>query len=235
MWLILKKKTRYLFEAVMLLEFKSLPFGISQCIPRGLGPSELLPLLCRWWSYRHSQHSSLWCAARSNKVCGWCAPTEGGHLGGRLLLDSVWKCRRLFLEDNIRSPVKALLIAINLIFFSNLENIYSHLDEESSESSTYTTALPRERLRPRPKVFLCYSSKDGQNHMNVVQCFAYFLQDFCGCEVRSLKSLTFAGAHALLATLSLPPGLLRWYLPSSSAWLPSWGEPCTLPVSSTHH
>nr|XP_045241954.1 interleukin-17 receptor D isoform X2 [Macaca fascicularis] len=63
------------------------------------------------------------------------------------------------------------------------ENIYSHLDEESSESSTYTAALPRERLRPRPKVFLCYSSKDGQNHMNVVQCFAYFLQDFCGCEV----------------------------------------------------
>ncbi|XP_049632183.1 interleukin-17 receptor D [Suncus etruscus] len=63
------------------------------------------------------------------------------------------------------------------------ENIYSHLDEESSESSTYTTALPRERLHPRPKVFLCYSSKDGQNHLNVVQCFAAFLQDFCGCEV----------------------------------------------------
>ena len=86
----------------------------------------------------------------------------------------------------------------NPIFLSPLENIYSHLDEESSESSTYTTALPRERLRPRPKVFLCYSSKDGQNHMNVVQCFAYFLQDFCGCEVRNLKSLLLSWVGCVL-------------------------------------
>ncbi|KAJ1069104.1 hypothetical protein K5549_000415 [Capra hircus] len=93
-------------------------------------------------------------------------------------------------------PIRAVAITVPLVVISAFatlftvmcrkkqqENIYSHLDEESSESSTYTTALPRERLRPRPKVFLCYSSKDGQNHMNVVQCFAYFLQDFCGCEV----------------------------------------------------
>uniref|UniRef100_A0A9L0ST13 Interleukin-17 receptor D n=1 Tax=Equus caballus TaxID=9796 RepID=A0A9L0ST13_HORSE len=93
-------------------------------------------------------------------------------------------------------PIRAVAITVPLVVVSAFatlftvmcrkkqqENIYSHLDEESSESSTYTTALPRERLRPRPKVFLCYSSKDGQNHMNVVQCFAYFLQDFCGCEV----------------------------------------------------
>lgn len=106
-----------------------------------------------------------------------------------------------------------LLTGVNPVFFPNLENIYSHLDEESSESSTYTTTLPRERLRPRPKVFLCYSSKDGQNHMNVVQCFAYFLQDFCGCEVRDLKSLPLGGTCALhaafLSALSLPPGLLQ--------------------------
>ncbi|KAK2496064.1 hypothetical protein MC885_012225 [Smutsia gigantea] len=93
-------------------------------------------------------------------------------------------------------PIRAVAITVPLVVMSAFatlftvmcrkkqqENIYSHLDEESSESSTYTTALPRERLRPRPKVFLCYSSKDGQNHLNVVQCFAYFLQDFCGCEV----------------------------------------------------
>nr|XP_019579761.1 PREDICTED: interleukin-17 receptor D isoform X1 [Rhinolophus sinicus] len=93
-------------------------------------------------------------------------------------------------------PIRAVAITVPLVVISAFatlftvmcrkkqqENIYSHLDEESSESSTCTTALPRERLRPRPKVFLCYSSKDGQNHMNVVQCFAYFLQDFCGCEV----------------------------------------------------
>ncbi|XP_037347248.1 interleukin-17 receptor D isoform X1 [Talpa occidentalis] len=93
-------------------------------------------------------------------------------------------------------PIRAVAITVPLVVISAFatlftvmcrkkqqENIYSHLDEESSESSMYTAALPRERLRPRPKVFLCYSSKDGQNHMNVIQCFAYFLQDFCGCEV----------------------------------------------------
>ncbi|KAM9185606.1 interleukin-17 receptor D [Dugong dugon] len=93
-------------------------------------------------------------------------------------------------------PIRAVAITVPLVLISAFatlftvmcrkkqqENIYSHLDEESSESSAYATALPRERLRPRPKVFLCYSSKDGQSHVNVVQCFAYFLQDFCGCEV----------------------------------------------------
>ena len=117
---------------------------------------------------------------------------------------SKWSCHLLFLEDNIRSPVLGnrtkCCSLLSIIFFSNLENIYSHLDEESSESSTYTTALPRERLQPRPKVFLCYSSKDGQNHMNVVQCFAYFLQDFCGCEVRNLKSFLLP----LWVTCSVP-------------------------------
>ncbi|XP_052589777.1 interleukin-17 receptor D isoform X1 [Peromyscus californicus insignis] len=93
-------------------------------------------------------------------------------------------------------PIRAVAITVPLVVISAFatlftvmcrkkqqENIYSHLDEESPESSTYAAALPRDRLRPRPKVFLCYSSKDGQSHMNVVQCFAYFLQDFCGCEV----------------------------------------------------
>uniref|UniRef100_A0A8C2QKI1 Interleukin-17 receptor D n=1 Tax=Cricetulus griseus TaxID=10029 RepID=A0A8C2QKI1_CRIGR len=93
-------------------------------------------------------------------------------------------------------PIRAVAITVPLVVISAFatlftvmcrkkqhENIYSHLDEESPESSTYAAALPRDRLQPRPKVFLCYSTKDGQNHMNVVQCFAYFLQDFCGCEV----------------------------------------------------
>lgn len=70
-------------------------------------------------------------------------------------------------------------------FLSNLsaENIYSHLDEESSESSSHTTALSRERPWPRPKVFICYSTKDCPKHLAVIQSFAFFLQDFCGCAV----------------------------------------------------
>uniref|UniRef100_A0A8C8VHF5 Interleukin-17 receptor D n=1 Tax=Pelusios castaneus TaxID=367368 RepID=A0A8C8VHF5_9SAUR len=93
-------------------------------------------------------------------------------------------------------PIRAIAITVPLVVISAFatlftvmcrkkqqENIYSHLDEESSESSTYTATLHVERLRPRPKVFICYSSKDCQKHVNVIQCFAYFLQDFCGCEV----------------------------------------------------
>ncbi|MGH0133337.1 UNVERIFIED_CONTAM: hypothetical protein FKN15_058170 [Acipenser sinensis] len=66
------------------------------------------------------------------------------------------------------------------------ENIYSQLDEESSESSAHISALHVERLWPRPKVFICYSSEDGPKHSTVIQHFAYFLQDLCGCEVRTL-------------------------------------------------
>lgn len=65
-----------------------------------------------------------------------------------------------------------------------LENIYSQLDEESSESSNQSAALNAERPWPRPKVFICYSSRDCPKHTSVIQSFAYFLQDFCGCEVR---------------------------------------------------
>ncbi|XP_053152281.1 interleukin-17 receptor D isoform X1 [Hemicordylus capensis] len=93
-------------------------------------------------------------------------------------------------------PIRAIAITVPLVVISAFatlftvmcrkkqqENIYSHLDEESSESSAYSAALHVERQRPRPKVFICYSSKDCQKHINVIQCFAYFLQDFCGCEV----------------------------------------------------
>uniref|UniRef100_A0A4X2KT41 Interleukin-17 receptor D n=1 Tax=Vombatus ursinus TaxID=29139 RepID=A0A4X2KT41_VOMUR len=93
-------------------------------------------------------------------------------------------------------PIRAIAITVPLVVISAFatlftvmcrkkqqENIYSHLDEESSESSTYVATAPGERLHPRPKVFICYSSKDCQKHMTVIQCFAYFLQDFCGCEV----------------------------------------------------
>lgn len=64
-----------------------------------------------------------------------------------------------------------------------LENIYSQLDEESSESSNQSAALNAERPWPRPKVFICYSNRDGPKHTSVIQSFAYFLQDFCSCEV----------------------------------------------------
>ncbi|XP_063796921.1 interleukin-17 receptor D [Pseudophryne corroboree] len=93
-------------------------------------------------------------------------------------------------------PIRAIAITVPLVIISAFatlftvmcrkkqqENIYSHLDEESSESSTYAGSIHVERPRPRPKVFICYSTKDCQKHINVIQCFAYFLQDFCGCEV----------------------------------------------------
>ncbi|MBN3302083.1 I17RD protein, partial [Amia calva] len=93
-------------------------------------------------------------------------------------------------------PIRAVAITVPLVILSAFatlftvmcrkkqqENIYSHLDEESSESSAHTTALHAERPWPRPKVFLCYSSKDCPKHLTVIQSFAYFLQDFCGCEV----------------------------------------------------
>ncbi|KAJ0002532.1 hypothetical protein NQD34_007681 [Periophthalmus magnuspinnatus] len=93
-------------------------------------------------------------------------------------------------------PIRAMAITVPLVILSAFatlftvmcrkkqqENIYSHLDEESSESSNQSAALISERPWPRPKVFLCYSNRDCPKHNSVVQAFAYFLQDFCGCEV----------------------------------------------------
>ncbi|NXU03512.1 I17RD protein, partial [Buphagus erythrorhynchus] len=77
-------------------------------------------------------------------------------------------------------PIRAIAITVPLVVISAFatlftvmcrkkqqENIYSHLDEESSESSAYAAGLHVERLHPRPKVFICYSSKDCQKHINV--------------------------------------------------------------------
>lgn len=93
-------------------------------------------------------------------------------------------------------PIRAMAITVPLVIMSAFatlftvmcrkkqqENIYSQLDEESSESSNQSAALSAERPWPRPRVFLCYSGRDGPRHLNVVQSFAFFLQDFCGCEV----------------------------------------------------
>ncbi|XP_011473995.2 interleukin-17 receptor D isoform X1 [Oryzias latipes] len=93
-------------------------------------------------------------------------------------------------------PIRAMAITVPLVIMSAFatlftvmcrkkqqENIYSHLDEESSESSNQSAALNSERPWPRPKVFICYSSRDCSKHTSVIQSFAYFLQDFCGCEV----------------------------------------------------
>ncbi|XP_041748589.2 interleukin-17 receptor D-like [Coregonus clupeaformis] len=93
-------------------------------------------------------------------------------------------------------PIRAMAITVPLVIMSAFatlftvmcrkkqqENIYSHLDEESSESSSHTTALNADRPWPRTKVFVCYSSKDCLKHLTVIQSFAFFLQDFCGCEV----------------------------------------------------
>ncbi|KAI7794982.1 interleukin-17 receptor D isoform X2 [Triplophysa rosa] len=93
-------------------------------------------------------------------------------------------------------PIRAMAITIPLVIMSAFatlftvmcrkkqqENIYSHLDEESSESSSQTTALNADRPWPRPKIFICYSSRDCPKHLAVIQSFAFFLQDFCGCEV----------------------------------------------------
>uniref|UniRef100_H3ANI2 Interleukin-17 receptor D n=1 Tax=Latimeria chalumnae TaxID=7897 RepID=H3ANI2_LATCH len=93
-------------------------------------------------------------------------------------------------------PIRAVAITVPLVIISAFATLftvmcrkkqqgenYSHLDEESSESSAQVANLHVERPRPRPKVFICYSNKDCQKHITVIQCFAYFLQDFCGCEV----------------------------------------------------
>ncbi|XP_055723956.1 interleukin-17 receptor D-like isoform X1 [Salvelinus fontinalis] len=93
-------------------------------------------------------------------------------------------------------PIRAMAITVPLVIVSAFatlftvmcrkkqhENIYSHLDEESSESSSLTTALNADRSWPRTKVFVCYSTKDCPKHLAVIQSFAFFLQDFCGCEV----------------------------------------------------
>ncbi|KAM3843064.1 interleukin-17 receptor D-like, partial [Diretmus argenteus] len=93
-------------------------------------------------------------------------------------------------------PIRAMAITVPLVIMSAFatlftvmcrkkqqENIYSQLDEESSESSNHSAALSAERPWPRPKVFICYSNRDCPKHTSVIQSFAYFLQDFCGCEV----------------------------------------------------
>uniref|UniRef100_A0A671XVZ8 Interleukin-17 receptor D n=1 Tax=Sparus aurata TaxID=8175 RepID=A0A671XVZ8_SPAAU len=93
-------------------------------------------------------------------------------------------------------PIRAMAITVPLVIMSAFatlftvmcrkkqqENIYSQLDEESSESSNHSAALNTERPWPRPKVFICYSNRDCPKHTNVIQSFAYFLQDFCNCEV----------------------------------------------------
>uniref|UniRef100_A0A3B4ZWX8 Interleukin-17 receptor D n=1 Tax=Stegastes partitus TaxID=144197 RepID=A0A3B4ZWX8_9TELE len=93
-------------------------------------------------------------------------------------------------------PIRAMAITVPLVIMSAFatlftvmcrkkqqENIYSQLDEESSESSNHSAALNTDRPWPRPKVFICYSNRDCPKHTNVIQSFAYFLQDFCNCEV----------------------------------------------------
>ncbi|XP_020367907.2 interleukin-17 receptor D [Rhincodon typus] len=72
--------------------------------------------------------------------------------------------------------VSAIITLLTVVCCKKQQNpVYSELDEENSESSPSP--------RSKPKVFICYSSKDCQKHLSVVQCFAFFLQDFCGCEV----------------------------------------------------
>uniref|UniRef100_A0A3Q0SB16 Interleukin-17 receptor D n=1 Tax=Amphilophus citrinellus TaxID=61819 RepID=A0A3Q0SB16_AMPCI len=93
-------------------------------------------------------------------------------------------------------PIRAMAITVPLVIMSAFatlftvmcrkkqqENIYSQLDEESSESSNHSAALNTERPWPRPKVFICYSNRDCPKHTSVIQSFAFFLQDFCCCEV----------------------------------------------------
>jgi len=89
------------------------------------------------------------------------------------------------MDGNVTRETVSLWFKFICLHFSLLpENIYSQLDEESSESSNQSAALNSERPWPRPKVFICYSNRDCPKHTGVIQSFAYFLQDFCGCEVR---------------------------------------------------
>ncbi|XP_059925848.1 interleukin-17 receptor D isoform X1 [Gadus macrocephalus] len=93
-------------------------------------------------------------------------------------------------------PIRAMAITVPLVVLSAFatlftvmcrkkqqENIYSQLDEDSSEASNHGAAQSVERTGPRPKVLVVYSNRDGDQHNSVIQAFAYFLQDFCRCEV----------------------------------------------------
>lgn len=153
----------------------------------GRGRSGPWPSRCLWSSCRPSPLSSRSCVARSSKV------------------------RAL---TSFHSPELSGLSEVILIHGSSppIENIYSQLDEESSESSNQNAALNTERPWPRPKVFICYSSRDCPKHTTVIQSFAYFLQDFCGCEVRSSQGasqlhhtfgVVFSCQHCLFLLLRL--------------------------------
>ncbi|XP_023571493.1 interleukin-17 receptor D, partial [Octodon degus] len=91
-------------------------------------------------------------------------------------------------------PIRAVAITVPLVVISAFATLFTVMCRKKQQGIS-VRCVP---LGGRPggmaaeretgstcfvQVFLCYSSKDGQNHMNVVQCFAYFLQDFCGCEV----------------------------------------------------
>ncbi|XP_068598103.1 interleukin-17 receptor D [Brachionichthys hirsutus] len=93
-------------------------------------------------------------------------------------------------------PIRAMAITVPLVIMAAFvtlftvmchkkrqENIYSELGEESGKSSNHSAALNTERPGPRPRVFMCYSNRDCSEHTGVIQSFAYFLQDFCCCEV----------------------------------------------------
>ncbi|KAG7278230.1 hypothetical protein CRUP_012726, partial [Coryphaenoides rupestris] len=124
-----------------------------------------------------------------------------------------------FLRTNCHSPwagpIRAMAITVPMVVLSAFatlftvmcrkkqqENIYSQLDEESSESSNHSAAHGGERAGPRPKVLVVYSDQDGEQHTSVVQAFAYFLQDFCSASsspVGGTGSDLFIVAVAMIA------------------------------------
>uniref|UniRef100_A0A8C2DFR6 Interleukin-17 receptor D n=1 Tax=Cyprinus carpio TaxID=7962 RepID=A0A8C2DFR6_CYPCA len=132
-----------------------------------------------------------------------CKPEQNGPKTTCVLQDvtpGTYAIEMLFVFVAVHSPwagpIRAMAITVPLVIMSAFatlftvmcrkkqqENIYSHLDEESPESSSQTTALSADRPWPRPKIFICYSSRDCPKHLAVIQSFAFFLQDFCGCEV----------------------------------------------------
>lgn len=152
-----------------------------QSTPPGPGRSVPWPSQCRWSSCRPSPHFLLSCAARNSKVRA-------------LIVGDIRDSERLKVTTTVQragTVFKSLAVGAYKLDYSDaltrlvhLENIYSQLDEESSESSNHSAALNAERPWPRPKVFICYSNRDCPKHTTVIQSFAYFLQDFCNCEVR---------------------------------------------------
>nr|XP_032822561.1 interleukin-17 receptor D [Petromyzon marinus] len=78
----------------------------------------------------------------------------------------------------------AVATFLTLVCRSNTQaegGYHEFTDDESSEVCSQFVGAVGERSRP--KIFLCYSGRDGQKHTSAVLHLAHFLQECAGCRV----------------------------------------------------